>query len=61
VPKADSPDIKKVTNSDKPDNKLNNKLIEMDTDLTVVIEAWPTLPSAICSAIVAIVRNSNEQ
>ena len=61
MPTADNPDTMKVTSSDKLDNKQNNKLIEMDTDLAIVVEAWPELPSAIRSAIVAIVRSSKEQ
>jgi hypothetical protein len=50
-----------VTNSDKLDNKQNNKPTKMDADLTVVVEAWPKLSEAIHSAIVAIVRSSNDQ
>jgi hypothetical protein len=46
----------KVTYSDRLDNKQNNKLMEMDTDLTVVVETWPQLPSAIRSVIIDIVR-----
>jgi len=59
VPSDDSTSIKNVRCSDKLDNKLSNKP-ETDPDLTLVIEAWSQLPSAICSAIVAIVRASKE-
>jgi hypothetical protein len=49
VTNEDSTDIKDVSCSDKPDNK---------SELAEIIEAWPKLPDAICSAIVAIVRAS---
>jgi len=55
VPTDDSTSTKNVRCSDKLDNKLSNKP-ETDPDLTLVIEAWSQLPSAIRSAIVAIVR-----
>ena len=61
VPTADSTNTMKVTSSDKLDNKQNNKLTKLDADLAVVVEAWPELPDAIRSAIVAIVRSSNKQ
>ena len=61
VPTDDSPYTKKVTCSDKLNDKLSNKPTESDTDLAGVIEAWPTLLDTIRSAIVAIVRSSNKQ
>ncbi|MGB2866175.1 MAG: hypothetical protein WBC05_22775 [Sedimentisphaerales bacterium] len=45
--------------SDKQNNKLSNKPT-VDTDLAEIVEAWSELPSAIRSAIVAIVRTSRE-
>ena len=59
VPTDDSTNTIKVTSSDKLDNKLSNKPTK-DTDLAEIIEVWPQLPSAIRSAIVAIVRASKE-
>jgi hypothetical protein len=46
--------------SDKLDNKQNNKPAA-DPDLAVVVEAWPGLPPAVRSGIVAIVGASKEQ
>ena len=60
VPVADNTNTASVTNSDKQNNKLSNKPI-VDSDLALVVEAWPELPEAIRSAIVAIVRASNKQ
>ena len=59
LPNEDRANTIKVTNSDKLDNKQNNKP-EADRDLAEVIKAWPQIPSAIRSAIVAIVRSSKE-
>ena len=53
VPTDDSTSTNDVRCSDKLDNKPT-----MDVDLKLVAEAWPELPSAIRSAIVAIVRAS---
>ena len=61
VPTDDSTNTIKETCSDKLDNKLSNKPAEHDTELAEVIEVWPELPSAIRSAIVAIVRTSKEK
>ena len=58
VPTDDSTNTIKETCSDKLNNKLSNK---PDADLAEVVQAWPELPSAIRSAIVAIVRTSREQ
>jgi hypothetical protein len=57
VPIDDSTNTIEVTRSDKLDNKLSNKP-ETDLELTLLVEAWPELPEAIRSAIVAIVRAS---
>ena len=54
VPTADSPNTIKVTSS----YKLDNKPTKSDSDLAVVVKAWPELPEAIRSAIVGIVRAS---
>ncbi|MDT8300835.1 MAG: hypothetical protein RQ760_05065 [Sedimentisphaerales bacterium] len=61
VSTADRPSTIKVTSSDKLDNKQNNKPTKSDSDLAEIIETWPELPDAICSAIVAIVRASKEK
>jgi hypothetical protein len=34
---------------------------ELSADLAEIIEAWPTLPEAIRSAIVAIIKNSKSE
>ena len=61
VPTDDRSSTKKVTCSDKLNNKLSNKPAKHDTDLALVLEAWPELPEAIRSAIVAVVRSSQEK
>ncbi|TKJ35536.1 MAG: hypothetical protein CEE38_15305 [Planctomycetes bacterium B3_Pla] len=58
VPTDDSPGTMNVRCSDKLDNKLSDKP-ETDPDLTVVAEAWPELPPAIRSAIMAIIKASS--
>jgi hypothetical protein len=61
VPVDDSTSTMNVRCSDKLDHKQNNKPAT-DPDLASVAEAWPGgLPSAIRSAIVAIVRASKGQ
>ncbi len=57
VPADDSTNTANVLNSDKLDNKLSNK---PDADLSEVVEAWPQLPEAIRSVIVAAVRASTD-
>jgi len=57
VPTDDRSGTKKVHSNNKPDNKLSNKP-DVDSDLAEIVEAWPELPEAIRSAIVAIVRAS---
>ncbi len=54
VPTADKANSIDVPNSDK----LNNKLSDKPVDLALVAKAWPQLPEDIRSAIVAIVRAS---
>ena len=54
VPTDDSTSTIEVTRSDKPDNKL-------DSDLAEIVTAWPELPDAIRSAIVAIARASHDR
>jgi len=65
VPSGDSLNTIEERCSDKPDNKLSNKpageLGETDPELTAVVNAWPQLPDAIRSAILALVRASIEQ
>jgi hypothetical protein len=56
VPRADSSGIKDVTSSDKLDNKLSDKLAPTDPELAEVVEAWPSLPQAMRSGFVAMVR-----
>jgi hypothetical protein len=63
VPTGDKTNPIKVTNSDKLDNKQNNKLIETDKDLSEVIWVWSRLPQENKSAILTLVRaavNKNE-
>jgi hypothetical protein len=57
VPTDDSPGTMNVRCSDKLDNKLSNK----PDELAEVVKAWPDLPPAIHSAIVAIVRASSDR
>jgi len=59
VPANDSSGTKKVTRSDKLDDKLSDKPTA-DADLALVVKIWPGLPLAIRSAIVAIVGSSND-
>ncbi len=59
VPTDDSTNTMNVRCSDKLDNKLSDKP-ETDPDLTLVVKAWPELPPAIRSAIMAIVRTSEK-
>jgi len=58
VPDDDSPSTIEVTRSDKLDNKLSNK---PDPDLAEIVAAWPELPHAIRSPIVAIVRDCRDK
>jgi len=53
----------KLTLQLTPDSRKENKTDTqtIPDDLAEIAAAWPTLPSAIRSAIVAIVRSSNEQ
>ena len=60
VPSGDSNDTKKVTSSDKQNNKRSDKPTPSDPDLTFVVQAWPQLPGAIRSGILALVRASSE-
>jgi hypothetical protein len=60
VPADDNTNTMNARCFGKQTNKLSDKPT-MDVDLKLVVEAWPRLPSAIRSAIVAIVRASKEQ
>ena len=53
-------DVSKDTANVQKNNKLDNKLAK-DSELALVVEAWPGLPEAIRSGIVAIVRASSEK
>ncbi len=43
VPTDDSDNTTNVHRSDKQNNKLNNKLTTGDSDLALLVEAWPQL------------------
>jgi len=57
VPNTDNASIRKITCSDKLDNKQNNKLIKSDSDLDEILAVWPELPEHIKQAIMVLVRS----
>lgn len=46
----------RVPRSDKQNDKQNDKRADDDPDLAAVTEAWPDLPDAVKTGILAMVR-----
>ena len=61
VPIPDNHDTNREHSPDKLNDKRENEPAEEESDLMVVIEAWPGLSEPIRSAILALVRASEDR